>query len=81
MADIATLQIAESTAKADMLALLDRLRAEIEAGETVALFALPIHPSREFSTRSAGDIGLAPLIGYLAAAQLDAIKLMRLSRG
>jgi len=66
--------IAVSPAKGEMLALLERVRTEIEAGECLAVVILPIHPNKEWSTRSAGDIGMLELGGILGRAWLTAME-------
>ena len=58
-----------ATHRAAMLAMLDRVRAEIERGDTVALIMLPVHPGRTWSTRTAGDMSHLEIVGMLAVTQ------------
>lgn len=58
--------------KADMLALLEAVRAEIERGDTVSLVLIPIHNDSEWSTRSAGEKSMLHLAGVLGRAWLTA---------
>jgi hypothetical protein len=67
------LNLAESSAKAEILAILDALRAEVERGETISLVTIAIQTGRDFHVRSAGDVSMVQLAGYLGAAQLDAL--------
>jgi hypothetical protein len=73
LSDPVALRPAESPFKADLLKLLDRLRTEVEAGEMLAIAVIPIFASRQFGVRSAGNIGMVELAGYLGRAQLDAL--------
>lgn len=71
------LKTAESPAKADLLAMLDTLRTEVESGETIALVAVPVHVSREWSTRSAGEVSMLMLAGMLGRAWMDATEALK----
>lgn len=77
MTDVAHLKQAEAPTKATLLAYLDELRAGIEAGEVLALICIPVHPNREFSTRSVGDIRALEMAGMLGRAWMDAADLLK----
>lgn len=76
-ADVTALKVAEAPAKADLLALIDELRSGIEDGSIISLVAIPVHPNREWSTRSAGEIRTLELAGMLSAALFDAHAAMK----
>lgn len=75
---VVPLKVAEAPAKSDLLALIDELRAGVEDGSIISLVAIPIHPDREWSTRSAGEIRLLELSGMLSAALFDAHAAMKI---
>lgn len=77
MVDAMPLKVAESPAKADLLKLLDELRAEIEGGDCVALVVIPIFTEMAFSVRSKGDISMTRLAGLLGRAWMDATQALR----
>ena len=66
--------MADAPAKDDVLALLDEVRAETERGDVLALVVIPIHPDMQWSTRSAGDIGMLNFGGILGRAWLTAME-------
>lgn len=66
------LQLAEAPAKAALLALIEELRLGVEAGDIISLVAIPVHPNREWSTRSAGSLRMLELAGMLGRCWLDA---------
>lgn len=76
-ATVTLLKVAEEPAKADLLALVDELRAGVENGSIISLVAIPIHPNREWTTRSAGEVRMLELAGILGGAWLDAQARMR----
>jgi hypothetical protein len=69
---IVSLVAAMSPSRKEMLKLLERLRAEIESGETIEIVVVTIHPNLEFSTLSTGELRCVELSGYLLRAALDA---------
>lgn len=77
MTEVAHLKPADAPARAELLAYLDELRAAVEAGEVLALIAIPVHPSREFSTRSVGEIRALEMAGMLGRAWMDATDLLK----
>lgn len=68
---------AASPAQAEMLALLDELRADVIAGRTISLVAIPIQTQREFVVRAEGALGGIELAGVLGCAWADAVDLAR----
>ena len=78
---VATLRQAVSPAKADILALLDAIREEVESGTTISLVAITIEPNREFHNRSAGGVSMLTLVGVLATAQFDAMRALQTGGG
>lgn len=68
------LAVAENPVRQDLLDALDRVRAEVLLGKTLALILIPVHVGREFSTRSVGDISMLETAGMLARAHLDALE-------
>lgn len=72
MSEIATLKTADAPDKAEMLAMLDKARQEVEDGITVALVLLPVHVGDQWSTRVSGDIKMLKLSGILGRAWLAA---------
>ena len=69
---ITPLKTADNPAKAKLLALVEEVRAEIEADQCYALVLVPIHAEHRFSVRSAGEISMAKFAGILGRAWLDA---------
>ena len=63
---------AENPSKKDLLELLDRLRAEVERNEVLALVCIPIKTEDKFCTRFTGKISTLELCGLLGRAWLDA---------
>jgi hypothetical protein len=74
MSDPIALRIADAPAKDDVFELLERTRLETEQGEVLAVVVIPIHPNKEWSVRSAGDIGMLELGGLLGRAWMDAME-------
>lgn len=74
MSDPVLLRVADAPAKEQILALLERTRIEVERGEVLAVVVIPVHPNKEWSTRSAGDIGMLELGGMLGRAWLTAME-------
>jgi hypothetical protein len=70
--NVTPLKVAEAPAKDNLLALVEELRAGIEGGTIISLVAIPIHPSREWTVRSAGEVRMLELAGILGGAWLDA---------
>ena len=66
------LVVAEAPAKPDLLALIEELRVGVETGAIISLVAIPVHPNREWSTRSAGEVRMLELAGLLGRVWLDA---------
>ena len=71
---VAPLHVAVSPAKPAMLALIEELRQGVEDGSVICLVAIPVHPNREWSTRSAGDLRMLEVAGMLGCAWAQANK-------
>jgi hypothetical protein len=72
--NLSSLKIASAPAKDDILAMLDRVRADVERGEVLAIVIIPIGTDRCWATLSEGDIGMLELSGYLGRAWLTAMQ-------
>lgn len=69
---------AEPPAKADILALLDDIRSQVERNEVLALVLIPIGMDKCWSTLSAGDIKMLELGGLLGRAWLTAMEAVQI---
>ncbi|MEZ7136816.1 hypothetical protein [Komagataeibacter sp. SM21] len=56
---------AEAPYKQHMLEMLDGIRSSVESGDIISLMALAVHPDREFSNYSAGELNTLETIGML----------------
>jgi hypothetical protein len=74
---IIPLKTADNPAKAKLLALVDEVRAEIEADQCLALVIVPLFGELKFHVRSAGDISMARLAGILGRAWMDATEALK----
>ena len=70
-ATVTTLRPAQAPDRQRMLDMLDGIRAEVEAGGIISLVALAIHPDREFSNYSAGEMGVTETVGMLERHKLS----------
>ena len=74
---VATLTIPESPAKANMLALLDDMRAGVEAGEIIAIMVTAVGSEMKFANYSCGALPATSRIGFLMCHADDLIRSMK----
>ncbi len=74
---VAALKVAEAPARAELLSLLEEIRDQVDSGECISLITISIHPSREWTNRSAGSLRLLEVAGALSCCLHDACEAMR----
>lgn len=74
MSDPVQLRSADAPLKDEILAILERTRLETEGGGVLDVVVIPIHPNKEWSVRSAGNINMLELAGMLGRAWMDAME-------
>jgi hypothetical protein len=77
MADVTALKPAVPAYKQEILDLLEEIRAGVESGETIELVAIKIGIDNEYWVRSAGDLSMVRMAGYLSSAWLSAAMALR----